>query len=602
MEESPVTEMTVPLEWVEDLRRKGPRGIPGLTELTIRGDWRLRAKALSSIGLIIRDDRLARRRGFLLHLLAGRVLWFRRLFAITGPHGAFVAGTVVNRLQDNSWTVRLAAALALGEIRDPRHAPSLRQALKDPYRPVRIAAAAALVRAGAPPVESADEILDGAEPAPEVIGGSTPSIEWIESTLSPHIDALCGWFGVSGAQEIESRESEALARLLAGTTGPRAGEDDRRASEIARYAHDTDTHYNLTKPFTPINRVHNLRMLNVFSALAENLQVPPGGLVLDLGGGAGWVSELLARFGYRTVTLDLATALLRIGQQRFAQAQLRFRPVAGDMTRLPLANGSVDAAIIIDALHHVPDVTAVFREVFRVLAPGGQFLVAEPGEGHSETEKSRGEDREHGVQESEIHIGEVVRHARKAGFEPVRILPHFLPMISFRPADLAICMTRPSGEWKVEKSGQKVPFDEFVVQFMLGHPTLIASKGARPVDSRAPHLLRAEIVASLAREGARVTGTVTIRNAGDTLWLRGVGEPGAVRLGVQLLTTERQPMSPDFARVELPSSIRPGEEHRLAVSVDLPDPHTPYVLKLDMVAEQVCWFGDAGSKPVYVRV
>ena len=33
---------------------------------------------------------------------------------------------------------------------------------------------------------------------------------------------------------------------------------------------------------------------------------PSGGRVLDLGGGAAWVSELLAKFGYRPVTLDIA--------------------------------------------------------------------------------------------------------------------------------------------------------------------------------------------------------------------------------------------------------------------------------------------------------
>ena len=40
------------------------------------------------------------------------------------------------------------------------------------------------------------------------------------------------------------------------------------------------------------------------------------------------------------------------------------------MTALPIADASMSAVIVIDALHHVPDVPAVFREAFRVLDDG----------------------------------------------------------------------------------------------------------------------------------------------------------------------------------------------------------------------------------------
>ena len=35
---------------------------------------------------------------------------------------------------------------------------------------------------------------------------------------------------------------------------------------------------------------------------------------------------------------------------------------------------------------------------------------------------------------------------------------------------------------------------------------------------------------------------------------------------------------------------------------NLPDDSAPYVLKLDMVDEHICWFEDMGSRPVYVSV
>ena len=38
------------------------------------------------------------------------------------------------------------------------------------------------------------------------------------------------------------------------------------------------------------------------------------------------------------------------------------------------------------------------------------------------------------------------------------------------------------------------------------------------------------------------------------------------------------------------------------VDITIPDPATPYLLKLDMVDEHVCWFEDMGSRPVYAAV
>jgi hypothetical protein len=84
------------------------------------------------------------------------------------------------------------------------------------------------------------------------------------------------------------------------------------------------------------------------------------------------------------------------------------------------------------------------------------------------------------------------------------------------------------------------------------------------------------------------------------LWLDGGDEPGRVRLGMQLMTAERKLLNMDFARAVLPASLPPSQSLEVDVDVGLPDDATPYILKLDMVDEQVCWFEDMGSRPVYV--
>lgn len=594
----PVVETSPRLETLLRLAARGPAGLPEIFRLTERGDWMARALAYSAAGRIVRDDSSAWHPHPWSRRIGRRIPGLRRLFTSTGPRGVFVRDTVANGLLDRVWIVRTAAALALGECRDPALAPKLTPLLRDPLRPVRAAAAAALAACGAPPAGGVETILTGADPAPERIGDTSHSLEWLGRLAAAHAPVLAAGLAGEGAPS-PARDSASWARFLAGNVVPER--TDSREAEILRYATEKDTHYNVTKPFTRVNREQNVRLVRAFLTVAENMRVPQDGLVLDLGGGAAWVSDLLAKLGYRPVTLDIAPTLLGIGRDRFTREHLPFRPVSGDMTALPIATGSVDAVVVIDALHHVPDVPRVFREAYRVLRQGGQFLLAEPGEGHAESEKSRGEMTEHGVCEREIHLFEAVRYGREAGFE-VRVVPHHEPVVSFTPEDLEGAMTQPSERWRVRQGGTPVGFDAFLLQSLLSHPVLVLAKGERAIDSRMPRTLRARIDPSLTREGARVRGVVTVANEGDTLWLAGGDEAGIVRLGLQLLSPERRLIHMDFARSVLPRDVAPGERLAVPVDVVLPDAAASYVLKLDMVDEHVCWFEDMGSRPVYVAI
>jgi SAM-dependent methyltransferase len=591
-------EASLPLETLLRLPEGGVASVSRLGRLALRGDWRARTLALSALGRIIRDDPTAWRASPFRHRIARHLPLLRDRLASTGPRGAFARGPLVNLLGDRAWIVRTAAALALGECRDPELIPLLSARLSDASRPVRIASASAMAACGQAP--DGASLLEGADPAPERLGDTEPSQEWLERLAVAHPRVLRAWREVPGSTAPPADDAPAWARFLAGE--PRVASRDSREAEQLRYAQEKENHYNFTKPFSPGHRDMNVRLLHSFLVVAEHLRVPQGGRVLDLGGGAAWVSELLAKLGYRPFTLDLALPLLRVGRDRFRREHLTARFTAADMTALPFPERTFDAVVVIDALHHVPDVPAVFREAHRVLVEGGQFLLAEPGEGHAESEKSRAELSDHGVCEREIHLREAIAYGQQAGYTRSRLVPHYVPSLAIDPQELPRMAFEPSDRWRVLQEERPASFDEYLLQSIYCHPVLVFSKGERALDSRLPRTLKARITPRLARAGTRVAGVVHVHNEGDTLWLGGGDEPGRVRLGIQLMTPDHHLLQLDFARAELPADVPAQAGTEVPVAITLPDAATPYLLKLDMVDEHVCWFEDQGSRPVYAAV
>lgn len=97
---------------------------------------------------------------------------------------------------------------------------------------------------------------------------------------------------------------------------------------------------------------------------------------LDLGCGNGRHAALLADVATRVIGLDASRALLDAARSRVGD---RVALVQGDAARLPLQTGSVDLAVYVATLHHLPTETdrkASLDELARVLGPGGRALVS----------------------------------------------------------------------------------------------------------------------------------------------------------------------------------------------------------------------------------
>jgi len=91
--------------------------------------------------------------------------------------------------------------------------------------------------------------------------------------------------------------------------------------------------------------------------------------VLDLG--SGGIPSGLAFRGCRLLCLDPLVSLFRELGYPFRRYDRRARFLQGHAEAVPLASGSVDAVISVNALDHVDDLAAVASEIRRVLKPSG---------------------------------------------------------------------------------------------------------------------------------------------------------------------------------------------------------------------------------------
>lgn len=102
----------------------------------------------------------------------------------------------------------------------------------------------------------------------------------------------------------------------------------------------------------------------------------PGLVVGDLGCGTGAMTAALAPFVARVVAVDASHEMLGAARDRLAGApnvDLR----AGDVEALPVADGELDAALLVLVLHHLAEPRAALAEAARALRPGGRLIVVD---------------------------------------------------------------------------------------------------------------------------------------------------------------------------------------------------------------------------------
>ncbi len=398
---------------------------------------------------------------------------------------------------------------------------------------------------------------------------------------------------------------------------------DTRQAEKDYLARTGSSEWERIKPFSPPGSdtlEESAHLLHDFASAMLTLRPSPDDLILDLGAGAGWCSDLLGRLNRTAVAVDLAPDMLKAGRSRPGAG---VRAVAGDMEALPFRSGTFDKAVCFSALHHVPNMARALTEIARVLRPTGVALFSEPGEGHADAAVSAAAMRDFGVLEQDVVIETFVRDCRTAGFEDVRVKPLAYTVPGF---DLTLdqwqSWTRLAASSRPRRALSKMGLavlealglgkrgalfeDTFAValvrtlrQVIRHHPIIVASKSALPAGS-AGTAWRAEVVIEHCPSSAPAASTIAlvvrITNRGNSPWhpssRSGVGH---VAVGVQLLDRDGRLLARDHSRHGLPHAVEPGQTVGVTCEAPTPPEAGPYRLKVDLVAEGVTWFEAAGS-------
>jgi ArsR family transcriptional regulator len=202
--------------------------------------------------------------------------------------------------------------------------------------------------------------------------------------------------GAAGELGTQARDGEALRRVL----GQRQEKSKRYFDAVAG---------RLGKKYCPGRSWEAVGRLL--------LALAPRQVYADLGAGEGLISQLLAARAKKVIAVDHSPRMVEVGRdlaKRSGLKNLEYR--LGDMENPPIRPGSVDVAILSQALHHAVHPPRVLEAAWKILRPGGTLLILDLVEHTFEAAREMYADVWLG-----FSLAELARLMREAKFEGVSV-------------------------------------------------------------------------------------------------------------------------------------------------------------------------------------
>lgn len=109
--------------------------------------------------------------------------------------------------------------------------------------------------------------------------------------------------------------------------------------------------------------------------LFDFIKTHPAGRAIDLGCGTGTNVITLAKTGWQVAGVDFASRAIRIAKRKVKNAGVSAELFVDDVTQLKNIRGQFNLALDMGCFHNVADKAAYLRQLTRILAPRGFWLV-----------------------------------------------------------------------------------------------------------------------------------------------------------------------------------------------------------------------------------
>lgn len=148
---------------------------------------------------------------------------------------------------------------------------------------------------------------------------------------------------------------------------PRAKEVD--AVEIEKYSPDwvrKKTHFRFDKEKLQIRDYKNTQAF-------LNKSYPQKGRLVEVGSGLGYLLNFFKQDGWDVVGIEP-----NLGGCQYTEKEFGIKAIATTLENAELKEQSVDIVLMMHVIEHVPDPFTTFKEVYRILKPGGIFILETP--------------------------------------------------------------------------------------------------------------------------------------------------------------------------------------------------------------------------------
>ncbi|MBI5937462.1 MAG: bifunctional demethylmenaquinone methyltransferase/2-methoxy-6-polyprenyl-1,4-benzoquinol methylase UbiE [Betaproteobacteria bacterium] len=148
-----------------------------------------------------------------------------------------------------------------------------------------------------------------------------------------------------------------------------------KARKVAEVFHSVADRYDV------MNDLMSLGLHRIWKRFASlQAAVRPGARILDIAGGTGDISRLLAKDAGPTGEVwltDINGSMLGVGRDRLLDEGLALPVAQCDAEHLPFPDGYFDLVTVAFGLRNMTHKDAALKEMCRVLKPGGKLMVLE---------------------------------------------------------------------------------------------------------------------------------------------------------------------------------------------------------------------------------